>query len=273
MSRHCESLATSLALLGIASSVHAQRNVYVDRTALPGGNGTSWARAFRELDVRLRADRLSYDVPTDLARASGNVRVLHDGNVFSGPEAQITLSSFKGYVLEPTFLIGLTGAGGSAKRVDFLDSDRAVATAARYSSCPADGGQEPDWLLSADTVKLDLEQNQGVAENAVLRHQISVLQRSIKRPGVRGGDHHELFGVLPRGTLSSRARAGFALWTITGTTQQRDHLLRADGRRADPSIPEDRVVRFAPRMRISERTIYQVQTHLGYSSRKLAGLF
>ena len=28
----------------------------------------------RRADVRLRADRLSYDVPTDLARASGNVR-------------------------------------------------------------------------------------------------------------------------------------------------------------------------------------------------------
>ena len=40
---------------------------------------------------------------------------------------------------------------------------------ARYTSCPADGSGGPDWLLSADSVKLDLEASQGVAEGAVLR--------------------------------------------------------------------------------------------------------
>ena len=123
----------------------------------------------RRADVRIRADRLSYDVPTDQARASGNVRVLHEGNVFRGPEAQVRLDTFQGYVLEPTFLIGLTGATGSAERLEFLDADRAVATMARYTSCPADGSGGPDWLLSADSVKLDLEASQGVAEGAVLR--------------------------------------------------------------------------------------------------------
>ena len=123
----------------------------------------------RRADVRIRAERLSYDVPTDRARATGNVRVVHEGNVFSGPEAEIGLESFEGYVLKPTFLIGLTGAYGAAERIDFLDRDRAVATAGRYTSCPADGSGGPDWLLSADRVSIDLDANQGVAEGAVLR--------------------------------------------------------------------------------------------------------
>jgi LPS-assembly protein len=123
----------------------------------------------RRADVRVRADRLSYDIAADLARAQGNVRVLHAGNVFSGPEAQVRLDSFEGFVLEPTFLIGLTGATGSAQRLDFIDRDRAVATMARYTSCTVEGDGDPAWLLSADSVKLDLEANQGVAEGAVLR--------------------------------------------------------------------------------------------------------
>jgi LPS-assembly protein len=123
----------------------------------------------RRADVRLRADKLSYDVPADLARASGNVRLVREGNLFAGPEAQIQLQSFQGYVLEPTFLIGLTGARGSAARLDFQDADRAVATSASYTSCPADTKDGPAWLLTADSIKLDLETHQGVAEGAVLR--------------------------------------------------------------------------------------------------------
>ena len=123
----------------------------------------------RRADVRIRADRLSYDIAADLARASGNVRVRHEGNVFSGPEAQVRLDSFEGFVLDPTFVLGATGAVGSARRLDFIDRDRAVALAARYTSCTVEGDGDPAWLLSADRVTLDLEANQGVAEGAVLR--------------------------------------------------------------------------------------------------------
>ncbi|HRI17392.1 MAG TPA: LPS assembly protein LptD [Burkholderiaceae bacterium] len=72
-------------------------------------------------------------------------------------------------MLAPTFLIGLTGARGSAERLEFIDADHAVATQARYSSCPIDDRGEQAWLLSADKVTLDLESHQGVAEGAVLR--------------------------------------------------------------------------------------------------------
>jgi LPS-assembly protein len=40
---------------------------------------------------------------------------------------------------------------------------------AAYTSCPRDGSGDPDWLLSADRVRIDLEANEGVAEGAVLR--------------------------------------------------------------------------------------------------------
>ena len=123
----------------------------------------------RRSDVRIRADRLSFDQATDTARATGQVRVSRDGNVFTGPEAQVKLGTFEGFAIEPVFFIGRNGTRGTATRVDFLDADRAVATSATYTSCPADGSGDPAWLLSADRIKLDFETNEGIAEGAVLR--------------------------------------------------------------------------------------------------------
>jgi LPS-assembly protein len=53
--------------------------------------------------------------------------------------------------------------------VDFLDASRSTASNATYTSCPRDGSGDPDWLLRADRVRLDLEANEGIAEGAVLR--------------------------------------------------------------------------------------------------------
>ncbi|MEO8125321.1 MAG: LPS assembly protein LptD, partial [Burkholderiales bacterium] len=123
----------------------------------------------RRADVRVYADKLSYDAANDTARAAGNVRVSHEGNIFTGPEAQLRLARFEGFVVSPRFTIGSTGATGTAQRIDILDADRAVATMATYTSCPADGSGDPAWLLSADRVHLDFDANEGVAEGAVLR--------------------------------------------------------------------------------------------------------
>ena len=124
---------------------------------------------FRRGGVHIEADRLHYDVEQDRARATGNVRIASEGNVYSGPEVELQVQRFEGYFLEPTYYLGRIGAGGSAARVDFIDADRAVATAATYSSCTPDGGGAPAWLLQADKVSLDLERNEGVAEGARLR--------------------------------------------------------------------------------------------------------
>ncbi len=117
----------------------------------------------------IRADRLTYDASRDLANAKGQVSIRTDSAVYSGPELQLQLQRFDGFFLEPRFEFPLLGAGGRAQRIDFIDSARAVATAASYSSCPIDGPQDPDWILRASRVRLDLDLNEGIADNAVLR--------------------------------------------------------------------------------------------------------
>jgi len=124
---------------------------------------------FRRGGLVLSADQLRYDHPEDLALARGNVRISRDGNVYSGPELQLHVQRFEGFFLEPSYRFGRTGAGGTARRIDFLDETRAVASGATYTSCPSDGSGGPAWLLSTDRVKMDFEANEGIAENAVLR--------------------------------------------------------------------------------------------------------
>lgn len=138
--------------------------------------GTPDAETIAEGDVLLRrgemtlkADRLSYDSRTDLARATGNVRLDQMGNRYSGTELQMVIERFEGYFLEPTYFFAQTQAGGSATRLDFQDDKRASAVNATYTSCLADGTGTPAWLLTTDRIRVDFEKNEGIAEGAVLR--------------------------------------------------------------------------------------------------------
>ncbi|MDB6002577.1 MAG: LPS-assembly protein LptD [Rhizobacter sp.] len=124
---------------------------------------------FRRGGMVIRADRLLYNSPTDTAKATGNVRINRDGNTYSGPELQLEVQRFEGFFNNPTYQFAKTGAGGTAKRIDFIGQQRSVALGATYTSCPADGSGDPAWLLSTSRISFDFESNEGVAENAVLR--------------------------------------------------------------------------------------------------------
>lgn len=124
---------------------------------------------FRQGAIDIHADRLTYDQVTDTARAQGNVRVLRDGNTYSGPELQLQLLRFEGYFISPTYFFSQTKAGGTATRIDFMGENVAVATGGNYTSCPREGPDEPAWLLSTRRVRMDFANNEGIAEGAVLR--------------------------------------------------------------------------------------------------------
>lgn len=124
---------------------------------------------FRRAGTVLRADRVDYSFIDDRVVARGHVRISRDGAVYSGPELQLKVQQFEGFFLNPSFDFGRIGAGGSADRIDFIDSTRAAATRARYTSCPRDGTADPAWLLTTRRIRLDFEANEGIAEGAVLR--------------------------------------------------------------------------------------------------------
>ena len=135
-----------------------------DRDFVAEGNAE-----FRRAGMVIRADKLTYDQPDDLAIALGHVYISRDGNIYTGPELQLKVQRFEGFFVNPAYYFSRTGAGGSAKRLDFIDDQRSVATGATYTSCPNDTANGPVWWLATDRVSLDFARNEGIAEGAVLR--------------------------------------------------------------------------------------------------------
>ncbi len=151
------------ALVLSARSLQAQ----VDQQAQAEG-----AVELRYGDLLLRADTLSYQMPTDLARAEGGVELSRNGSVVRGPSVQLFVDRFEGEFAQPSYFFSQTGGGGQARSLHFLGPQRLRAEAATYSSCPAvEPGQTPAWELSAQTLRMDFEANEGVATGAVLRFQ------------------------------------------------------------------------------------------------------
>ena len=124
---------------------------------------------FRRAGTVIRADRLSYDSRRDVATAKGQVLIQRADAQYRGTELQLQLERFEGFFLQPEFAFPGLGSGGRAERVDFIDSQRSRAQRAVYTSCPRDGGGEPDWLLRTERIRIDLAANEGIAEGAVLQ--------------------------------------------------------------------------------------------------------
>ena len=130
----CAHGQTDQAPLTLSASPLLQEEIAVPRSALP--TFVSGERLFghpdletvvegratlRRGDLMIKADRLEYDRPTDLARASGEVRINRAGNVYEGPLLELKLDAFKGFFSQPSYYFPKNDANGQADRVDFID--------------------------------------------------------------------------------------------------------------------------------------------------------
>jgi LPS-assembly protein len=125
---------------------------------------------FRRGDTVIRADRLEYYPPDDLAKARGNVRINRAGNIYEGPLLELKVDASEGFFMAPRYQFLLNKAHGHADRVDFLDENRAVITNATYTTCRRLPGPSwmPDWILRAASINIDNEEDEGVARGALL---------------------------------------------------------------------------------------------------------
>ncbi len=124
----------------------------------------------RKAGTVIRADRLEYDQPSDLARATGHVRINRAGNVYEGPLMELKVETFEGFFIEPRYQFLQNDAHGEATRADFLDENHTVIHNATYTTCRRLPGPDwmPDWILRATTLRLDNEEEIGIAQGAVL---------------------------------------------------------------------------------------------------------
>ena len=127
----------------------------------------------RKGDMVVRANRLEYNQPTDLARATGQVRVNRAGNVYEGPLLELRVDAFEGFFNQPTYHFLKNDAHGQADRVDFLDEQRAVIHNATFTTCKRQGGPDwmPAWILKATQLSMDNAEDVGTAEGALLSFQ------------------------------------------------------------------------------------------------------
>lgn len=118
----------------------------------------------------LRADRLEYYQPEDRARARGQVRINRAGTVYEGPALDLKLEAFEGFFIEPSYRFLKNDAYGTAERIDFVDDKHATIRNATFTTCQRRPGPSwlPDWVLRAASIKLDTDQDTGVADGAVL---------------------------------------------------------------------------------------------------------
>jgi LPS-assembly protein len=124
----------------------------------------------RRGDMVIRADRLDYDQPTDLAKARGHVHVNRAGNVYEGPLLELKVDSFEGFFNDPNYQFLKNEGHGEAKRADFLDENRVVVHKATFTTCRRLPGPSwlPDWILRASVIRMDNEEDVGEAEGALL---------------------------------------------------------------------------------------------------------
>ncbi|MBS7806132.1 LPS assembly protein LptD [Variovorax sp. PCZ-1] len=124
----------------------------------------------RRNGVVLRADRIEYYQPDDLAKVRGKVYLNRDGNVYEGSEGQLRVDAQEGYFLQPRFRLLRNNGRGQASRIDFIDDQRSVARDAKYSVWHKEPGIEDstDWQIKGSQVRIDNETNVGEASGARL---------------------------------------------------------------------------------------------------------
>ena len=161
----------------LPSAARAQMPIFVTGDRITGQSDVQTViegnAELRRADTVLRANRLEYNVPDDLAKAQGQVRINREGNVYEGTALELYVNAFSGFFTDVNYHLLQNDAHGEASRVDFIDRDRAVVHDATYTTCQRsdEASWKPAWILRAKTIKLDKEEEVGTASGAVLEFQ------------------------------------------------------------------------------------------------------
>ena len=120
----------------------------------------------RKHSMVFKADRMHENLVTQEVDAHGNVRIVRDGNVFSGPSLRFNLSDDTGSMPDVRYFFHRTQGGGTARSVEFLGRQHLQAEQASYTTCTA---SPVDWVLEATHLDLDFADDTGVARDGRVR--------------------------------------------------------------------------------------------------------
>jgi LPS-assembly protein len=127
----------------------------------------------RKQGLNVKAQRIEYDQAMDTIKATGDVRISRQGNLFYGPALSLQVDSFQGKFLQAQYELLKGGGRGSASEIEFIDSKRAIIRNATYTTCSRQPGPSwlPAWILKASSFQINEEDNAIEAKNLQLRFQ------------------------------------------------------------------------------------------------------
>lgn len=117
-------------------------------------------------DQRLRADRIEYDVASDSAKATGNVRYDDATNAFYATEATADLAKDTTSLTDVRYALKARRGQGRADRVSTEGGNQTALEGVTYTACP---GDDPSWQIEASKLDIDHEAGQATARDFKVR--------------------------------------------------------------------------------------------------------
>ena len=119
----------------------------------------------RRIDSVLKGDTIHYDRTTGEVTANGNMLIQRDATTITGPSGHMNLDDGQGAIEKPDFWLGATGGTAQAQHADIFSKSDFRLTQVTYSGCSC---SEPSWYIKADSLDVDMDDNEGVAHDGVL---------------------------------------------------------------------------------------------------------
>ena len=143
--------------------------IVIDADRLQGHQNKEM-EAFGNVELRkpgqaLFAEHLVYKQNADEVFAEKNVRIEQKGNIVTGPELKLQLTTNEGYMNQPAYELATTHARGVGDKLLFQGENKYRAENASYTTCPV--GQD-DWFLRAGDINIDRNTQIGTAHNAYI---------------------------------------------------------------------------------------------------------
>ena len=148
-------------------------NVRPDLDLLIEGDAT-----LRKQGLTVKGQRIEYDQALDTLKATGDVRISRQGNLFYGPALSLQVDVFQGKFLQAQYELIRGGGHGVASEIEFIDSRRAIIRNATYTTCSRRPGPSwlPEWILKAASFQINEEDNAIEAKDLQLRfHDVPIL--------------------------------------------------------------------------------------------------
>lgn len=124
-------------------------------------------------DAQISADSLRYDQRTERLQADGNVRIDRNERSYTGSYLELDVERFEGFFTDITYQLGGEKGHGEARRADFADKNHMTAHQGSYTTCKRKPGPDwiPQWVLTANALTIDNEEEIGRAQGAYLQFQ------------------------------------------------------------------------------------------------------